>query len=137
VLIDSPSLAVAFPAVRRVLIVDDEISVRYVIRRYLGRRGWMVVEAGDAGEAMVALEDAAHPVDAVIVDLNLPGLSGSALCRRISTTRPALASRLILASGDAVAARDEAQREGLACRVLAKPFELVELDLALSDIVPP
>jgi DNA-binding response OmpR family regulator len=119
---------------RHILLVDDEPAVRLVLRRYLGRRGWTVAEAGNAEQAMCALEDAEHPVDAVIVDLNLPGISGSALCRRISTMRPALASRLIIASGDAREASAALARERLSCPVLAKPFELQELDRALTNV---
>lgn len=121
--------------VRRALVVDDERAVRYVLRRFLERRGWGIIEAESAEQALEQLDDSANLVDAVIVDLNLPGLSGSALCRRITTMRPELAERMIVASGDAHQAHSELALESLRCPVLAKPFELVELERALDGML--
>ena len=69
---------------RRVLLVDDEDPVRNVLRRYLELRGWAVIEATSAEEALVILDTEADSVGVVVVDFHLPGLSGGALCRRSS-----------------------------------------------------
>lgn len=118
---------------RSVLVVDDEPAVRGVLRRYLERRGWRVTEAPSAEDALSLLEDPAQHVDVTIVDLHLPGLSGSALCERISTVRPALASRIVVVSGDINGAARELQHSHLTCQMLAKPFELTELDRVLAS----
>jgi DNA-binding NtrC family response regulator len=121
---------------RRLLIVDDEAAVRSVLRRYLARRGWEVMEAANAEQALVLIDDAAMKFDAVIVDLHMPGgLEGAALCQRIAAARPELLSRMIVATGDAPSARTALAREQLACPVLPKPFELAELERALSDVL--
>lgn len=117
------------------LIVDDEPAVRLVMRRYLGRHGWHVAEAGNAEQAMSVLGDAQNRIEAVIVDMHLPGLSGTALCGRIAIAHPALSTRMIVASGDALAATAALEQEQLSCRVLAKPFELGELNRALSAVL--
>lgn len=117
------------------MIVDDEPSLRQVVRRYLERRGWSVVEAGSAEEALGLLGEPSLRVDVVVVDLHLPGLSGGALCHRIPIVRPLLASRVLVASGDAEGAAEQLAAQGLRCPVLAKPFELDELARALDDIV--
>jgi CheY-like chemotaxis protein len=117
------------------LVVDDETSVRSVLRRYLERRGWAVLEAANADEALDLVADAAELIDAVVVDLHMPGLSGSALCRRISALRPALATRIIMASGDALGAVEELAREAFHCRVLSKPFDLNEFVRVLDEVV--
>jgi two-component system cell cycle sensor histidine kinase/response regulator CckA len=114
------------------LVVDDEDSVRTVLRRYLDRHGWQVLEAANGEQALRLIEDAAVKVDAVIVDLNMPGMQGAGLCRRIAEARPALASRMIVASGDPRAAVAALALEEIACPVLAKPFELKELDRKLD-----
>lgn len=125
---------VSEPAVsRNVLVVDDEPAVRDVLRRYLVRRGWQVSEAPSAEDALAMLEDPAKPVDVIIVDLHLPGLSGTALCERISSVRPALASRIVVVSGDINGAAREMQHCRVDCQLLAKPFELTELDRVLAS----
>ncbi len=120
---------------RCALLVDDEVSVRVVVRRFLERRGWAVLEAPSAEHALRLLNDDAVDVDVVLVDLHLPGLSGSALCQRISTAHPMLSARLLVASGDALKAVEELALESLHCPVLAKPFELDELGRTLDGLV--
>ena len=117
------------------LVVDDEPAVRHVLRRYLDRRGWQVSEATTAAQALVMLVACTTSFDAVIVDLNLPDLPGSTLCRRIIALCPLLASRLIVASGDACGASEQLALESLSCPVLAKPFELAALDDALAALL--
>ena len=66
---------------RRILIVDDDATVREILSRYLVREGYDVDRAGD-GEA--ALERAqTHPPDLILLDLMLPGIGGLEVCRRV------------------------------------------------------
>ena len=118
----------AATALRTALVVDDERVVRSVMRRFLQRAGWEVLEAETAEEALEVLGGCETQLDLVLCDLNLPGLSGSALCGRITTLRPELASRLVLTSGDPLAAAAELARESLLCPVLPKPFSLTDLE---------
>ena len=126
----------AVPAPRpqlRALVVDDDESVRVVLRRYLEMRGWGVVEAGRGDEALALL--AADPsVDVVVVDLHLPDVCGGSLCRQIATLHPALANRLVVASGDALAAVAALARESLRCQVLPKPFDLLDFVRTLEAV---
>lgn len=115
-------------AMRRALVVDDEGVVRSVMRRFLQRAGWEVLEAETAEQALDVLRGEGARLDLVLCDLNLPGLSGSALCGRITSLRPELASRLVLTSGDPLAAAAELARESLLCPVLSKPFSLTDLE---------
>ncbi|MEH6491394.1 response regulator [Halopseudomonas sp.] len=66
---------------RCLLIVDDNAATRYSIRRRLESHGYRVMEAGN-GEAGLALIDA-HPLDALILDINLPDMSGFDIARRL------------------------------------------------------
>ena len=120
---------------RTALVVDDEQVVRLVLRRYLGRVGWAVVEAETAERALELLSAGAAP-DIVLCDLHLPGLSGTALCRRILEMHPALAPRLIVTTGDATKAVDELQRAGIDCPILGKPFALTELQRIVDSVAP-
>lgn len=120
---------------RRALVVDDEPSLRMVLRRFLERRGWRVDEALDGAHALELLASGDAEPDAVIVDLNMPGMAGGELCGRIVAMYPHLADRLIIASGDGAAAHSAMTQEGICCPVLAKPFELTVLEETLDEML--
>ena len=69
---------------RRVLVVDDEESVRELIKLYLSKEGFEVVQAGDGKEAL-RVNGEQHP-DLIILDLMLPGMDGREVCRQIRST---------------------------------------------------
>lgn len=66
------------PSEGRILIVDDELSIRKPIRIALLQAGYEVVEAGDGGEAITALGDGDNPltVDAILCDIRMPRING-------------------------------------------------------------
>jgi DNA-binding response OmpR family regulator len=66
---------------QRVLVVDDEPAIRDVVARYLRDEGFIVDEAGDGISALE--QAAASPPDLLILDLNLPQLSGVEVFRRL------------------------------------------------------
>jgi two-component system invasion response regulator UvrY len=71
----------------RLLIVDDHAIVRSGIRRLLGEREDIhVVEASSGEEAMSLISG--EPVDLIVLDLNLPGLGGLELLRRLTRMAP-------------------------------------------------
>ena len=61
-----------------ILIVDDDPSIRKLVRVNLVKRGYMVCEAQDSHDAMTQFQET--PVDLVLLDLLLPGLSGVDVC---------------------------------------------------------
>lgn len=127
--------SVEFSLGRTALVVDDELVVRNLLRRCLERRGWAVLEADTAERALEMLGGLRAQLDIILCDLNLPGLSGTALCRRIGETRPELSTRLVLTSGDPGTAVAELARESLHCPVLGKPFAISDLDRLIDDMV--
>ena len=72
-----------------VLVVDDEAGIRALARRALEEGGYQVLEASN-GRAAIDLIAQGSVVDLLIADLNLPGLGGNEMVRRIRTTRPDL-----------------------------------------------
>jgi two-component system response regulator ResD len=72
-------------AAKSVLVVDDEATIREVIRRYLERDGYMVREAADGYGALDALAEALP--DLLVLDLMLPGIDGLTLTRQIRTPK--------------------------------------------------
>ena len=68
----------------RVLVVDDDRTVREVVVSYLRAGGHTVVEAGDGELALAGMRD--DPADLVVLDLMLPGIDGLEVCRRLRTS---------------------------------------------------
>ncbi len=64
-----------------VLIVDDEAGIVALLRDFLEAEGFAVLSARSDTEALTVL--AQQPVDCVVLDIMLPGLSGFELCRQI------------------------------------------------------
>ncbi|MDT7687779.1 MAG: hypothetical protein QOE46_538 [Acidobacteriota bacterium] len=71
----------------RVLIVDDEPSIRLTLAEFLRRAGFEPLVASDAAQA-VELFAAGESVDVAVVDINLPGRSGIELLRELSARAP-------------------------------------------------
>ncbi|WP_236190746.1 response regulator [Pseudomonas paraglycinae] len=65
----------------RLLIVDDNVATRYALRRRLERHGYEVLEAGTGGEGLALI--ASQSLDALILDVNLPDMSGFDIVRKL------------------------------------------------------
>jgi putative two-component system response regulator len=114
---------VTAPAKERILIVDDEQTVRKSLNKCLTRKGFSCDEAGDAMEALKNMKKA--PADLVILDIMMPGTSGSELLPQIKTSYPDTA--VVMAT--AVVEPDtiiRCMRNG-AQDYITKPFDINEL----------
>src|SRR5215471_1230612 len=69
---------------QRVLIVDDEAPLRKALRTSLSAKGFVTEEARSGEEALEVF--AKSHSDAILLDINLPGLSGVETCRRLRAT---------------------------------------------------
>lgn len=68
-----------------ILVVDDEATIREVVRRYLEREGFQVCEAADGYEALDLLRDESPHL--IVLDLMLPGIDGLSLTQHIRQDR--------------------------------------------------
>jgi response regulator RpfG family c-di-GMP phosphodiesterase len=85
------------PTTKRVLLVEDEPSVRLVMRSMLEPEGFQCTDAEDTGQALAVLQGQTH--DLIILDLNLPDGDGYEICRRVRE-RPNLRNcKIIVVSG--------------------------------------
>jgi two-component system OmpR family response regulator len=73
------------PAQTRLLLVDDESSLREPLADYLVRQGFAVRQAEDAAKARAALAE--ETPDLVLLDIMMPGEDGLSLCRHLSETK--------------------------------------------------
>jgi DNA-binding response OmpR family regulator len=114
----------------RVLVVDDDETVRDVVRRYLELAGHEVTLAGD-GEHALSLVARSEP-DLIVLDLMLPGIDGLEVCRRIRQ-HSAVPVVMLTALGE-----EENRIAGLqlgADDYVTKPFSPRELALRVSSVL--
>jgi DNA-binding response OmpR family regulator len=71
----------------RLLLVEDETLLRRLVAEYLRGEGFDVIEAADGLEG-ASLYSGHRPFDLVLLDLNLPYISGVDVCRRIKAVQP-------------------------------------------------
>jgi DNA-binding response OmpR family regulator len=109
----------------RVLIVEDDPLVAHLIERILAST-FDTVLVGD-GEAAVRVVDGNEPLDAVVLDLMLPRLSGRQVWERIRTIRPALARATVVVTGSGAAHPDLCALAAAGVPYLLKPFEWTDL----------
>jgi len=88
----------------RILVVDDEEEIRTLLSRYFSRKNYAVRTAESAEEALGILEK--ERVDAVLLDIHLPGMSGLDALRRIRTSWPDLPVAMISGQDDEEVAKD-------------------------------
>jgi DNA-binding response OmpR family regulator len=116
----------AIPAVPRILVVDDEIDLAQLIKHALERGRDAVVEVVTSGDAALASVRATPP-DLVILDLNLPVIDGTDVCRRIRS-QPSTAALPVIMLTARTAESDRVSGLDLgADDYITKPFSLREL----------
>jgi two-component system NtrC family response regulator len=108
-----------------ILVVDDEELYRRALERILGRVGHSVSTARNAAEAMAVVTSS--PLDLVLCDVKMPGISGLELVRQIKDIHPDLPCIVVTGYGSAESSLD-ALRAG-AFWYLEKPFEQNRLDV--------
>jgi len=69
---------------KTILIVDDEQNMRDLIKFYLQRQGWSVIEASNGLEALAII--GRETIHLIILDIMMPGLDGWEVCKRIRET---------------------------------------------------
>jgi len=116
-----------------VLIVDDEAPLRRVLERSLTRAGYRVVSAASAETAYELLATA--QANAVLLDIQLPTMSGLALYLAIIHRWPAFAGCIAIMTGDADADDVRTWLERHRCPVIRKPFDLKEVSDWVAAVI--
>jgi len=113
----------------RVLIVDDEVSVRKVMAAVLAQLGLPCETAANGDEALHILET--HRIDAVISDLQMPGMSGMELLGKVKQIYPRIVFLVVTGVGD-IRVGIQAMRQG-ADDYLVKPLQ-VDANIVLASL---
>jgi len=114
-----------------VLIVDDERSIRLSLRTILGNFGFDIVEAARGEEALALVRN--EQFDAVLLDINMPGMGGIEVCRLMRKASPRLPIVMLTIQGSEDR-KVEALNAG-ADDYITKPFQLRELTARLRAAV--
>ena len=116
---------------KTVLVVDDDDTIRGVVRSVLVADGFEVVEAADGPAALLLLEAInGRGPDMVVLDVLMPGIDGIEVCRQIDHDRVKV---IMLSARDDAETKEQAANAG-ANAYLTKPFSAVELLDALEDL---
>lgn len=115
----------ASPATLRVLIVDDEDTLRSFMVRALRSDGHAVDEASDSAGALAGIAAAEQPYDVVISDIVMPDADGIALALKIAKESPQ--TDVVLISGYPAELERARNLEALVRATLAKPFTMDDL----------
>jgi CheY-like chemotaxis protein len=117
----------------RVLVLDDEASIRDFLSRILRRNDYEPLVAADGPTAIEIVRT--DPPDAILCDHRMAGMSGTAFHDAVSEIQPDLARRFAFMSGDVLNAelREFALARGIP--LLAKPFDIETVEQTVSQIL--
>ena len=107
----------------KILITEDEDSLRTFVARALRMDGHETVEAPDGAAGLDALEDGGF--DLLLSDIRMPVMDGIELVHKASAAHPAL--KILLMTGYAEQRERAVELEGIILGVVAKPFNLAQL----------
>jgi DNA-binding response OmpR family regulator len=111
-----------------ILIVDDEPQIRDLLRNYLSARGYQVRVASDGQQALALVDQ--EPPDLIVLDVNMPGMNGIEVLKRLRAKNYAGVVIFLTSSQD-----ETLLAEGLelgSVDILGKPVNLERLELTIQ-----
>jgi PAS domain S-box-containing protein len=121
------------PGTETILFVEDEESVRELVRDYLGKSGYRVLEAPDGVQALEIAAAHRGPIHILVTDVVMPRLSGRELATRITAARPEIKVLYISGYTDDSIFRHGVLEGGVA--FLQKPFNLKDLAQKIRQVL--
>jgi CheY-like chemotaxis protein len=119
----------------RVLVVDDEPSVRAIAREALTRAGFSVLLAEDGAGAVEQVKDEEQSIDAVLMDMTMPGMNGVEAMRAMRKLVPGLP--IVLTSGYSEQEAQERCSGDTFTAFIQKPFVPSALVAKINEAVAP
>jgi len=113
--------------------VEDEDAVRDVVCRILGRCGYTVLEAANGEDALSMAEHYTGPIDMLVSDMVMPGMSGRQLAERLLEHRPSIAMLFMSGHCEDMDAEFVAQLQPPA--FIQKPFASTELAVKVRELL--
>ena len=85
---------------KRIIVIDDEPKIRVLFTHVLTKAGYEAIGFGDNIKAIQYLKDSGHPVDLLLLDLDMPHIDGHYFCKMARTRYPG--AKIIIASNYAL-----------------------------------
>ena len=129
----APAIDAATSGTETILLVEDEESVRQLVRDTLTARGYRIIEADGGESGLAAAEKNSAKIDLVITDVVMPGIGGRELVKQLIRTRPGI--KVLYLSGyteDAIVSEGSIE-SGTA--FLQKPFSLQNLSRKVREVL--
>ena len=115
----------------RVLIADDEESMRSLVARAIAMDGHEIVTAADGAEALEILSNGQNAFDLLLTDVQMPVMDGIALALTAARDLPALT--ILLMTGFADQRERASGLNAIAHDVITKPFSIADIRTAVAD----
>jgi PAS domain S-box-containing protein len=115
------------------LLIEDEITLRSAISRFLRNAGYVVDVADGGAEALDLAAD--RPYDLILLDLRMNGLTGEQVYQSIESRDPEQARRVVFMTGDLHNADASRFIRRTGRPVLAKPFTLLDLETRVAQLL--
>ena len=119
---------------RKVLIVDDAVSMRQMVGFTLKQGGYEVVEAEHGLDALNKLQK--MTVDLIITDLNMPVMDGIALIQNVRKMPSMKSKPILMLTTEGLAAKKEQGKAAGATGWIVKPFDPDKLLQTLAKVLP-
>ncbi len=116
-----------------ILLVEDNDQVRHLARAILGRKGYAILEAVNGREALKTLESSNTPVDLLLTDVVMPGMSGRNLYEKIAEKQPGIKVLYMSGYTDNEIARSGVLEEGV--DFIQKPFSVDSLNSKVRKVL--
>jgi PAS domain S-box-containing protein len=131
----TPTTLAAAGGSETILLVEDEESVRQLIRETLVSRGYQVLEAGNGQDALALAASRSDTIHLVITDVVMPGLSGHELVHQLLIARPS--TKVLYLSGHAEETVATPLSPQAPKAFLQKPFTLQNLSRKVREVLGP
>jgi CheY-like chemotaxis protein len=115
----------------RVLIVDDEESMRLLVARAIAMDDHEIVTAQDGAEALDLIVEAAGAFDLLLTDIKMPVMDGIALALAVARDYPRLT--ILLMTGFADQRERASGLDAIVHDVVTKPFSIADIRTAVAD----
>jgi CheY-like chemotaxis protein len=116
----------------KILVIDDDARDRGLLVAVLEERGYEVTLADNGGAGLMLCHQ--RTPDAVVLDLNMPGIDGRSLLRQLRILHPTLP--VVVFSGHSTAEVEQELLNQGATACIQKAFSLDQLGLALQEVLP-
>ena len=119
---------------KRVMIVDDSISMRQMVGYTLRQGGFEVIEAEHGADALSRLESAG--VDLIITDLNMPVMDGITLIQNVRKQASMRTKPILMLTTEGLATKKEEGKAAGATGWIVKPFDPEKLLATVAKVLP-